>query len=252
MKEAHMPRTRGFPEVVCINLDDTILSDDTSPVHEAWVPACASYAAQYVDTSVTELVDAIKSYRDWYWSDPERHRVGRLHMQATRTEIVRQALASAGIAQTDLAETIATAYARLRDEGRQPLPSAMELLQTLQGLGVKVVLITNGESAVQRRKIEQFGLCEYFTLILIEGEQPYGKPEPEMYQLALTLLGADASQVWMIGDNLDWDVRAPQSLGIYSIWVDHAGQGVPPGSSVVPDLIICTLGDLLVRPAGPC
>ena len=51
----------------------------------------------------------------------------------------------------------------------------------------------------------------------------------------------------MIGDNLEWDVRAPQSLGIYSIWVDHAGQGIPPGSGVVPDLIIRTLSNLLVR-----
>lgn len=244
-------RTRGFPEVVCIDLDDTILSDGTGPVDEWWVSACATCAAHYGDTSVVEVVDAIKSYREWYWSDPERHRVGRLHMQATRTEIARQALASAGIAHPNLAETIATAYAQLRDEGRQPLPGAMELLQTLQELGVKVVLITNGESALQRRKIEQFGLGEYFTFMLIEGEQSYGKPDPEMYTLALTLLGADASQAWMIGDKLDWDVRAPQSLGIYSIWVDHAGHGIPPESNVIPDRIIRTLSDLLAHPGGP-
>ena len=185
-----MKSTTDFPEVVCIDLDDTILSDSTGPVDESWVSACATCAAQYGDTSVAEVVEAIKSYRDWYWSDSERHRVGRLHMQAARTEIVRQALAAVGIAHPDLAETIVTAYARLRDEGRQPLPGAMKLLQTLQGLGVKTVLITNGESAGQRRMIEQFGLREYFTLILIEGEQPYGKPDPEMYTRALTLLGS--------------------------------------------------------------
>ena len=49
----------------------------------------------------------------------------------------------------------------------------------------------------------------------------------------------------MVGDNLEWEVAAPQRLGIFSIWCDHAGAGVPEGSTVVPDRIIRSLGELL-------
>jgi FMN phosphatase YigB (HAD superfamily) len=33
-------------------------------------------------------------------------------------------------------------------------------------------------------------------------------------------LGITASETWMIGDNLEWQVVASQRLGIYAIWID--------------------------------
>ena len=35
-------------------------------------------------------------------------------------------------------------------------------------------------------------------------------------------LGVTAPETWMIGDNLEWEVVAPQRLGIYAIWIDVA------------------------------
>ena len=49
----------------------------------------------------------------------------------------------------------------------------------------------------------------------------------------------------MIGDNLEWEIAAPQRLGIYAIWMDVHGEGLPPGSTVKPDRIIRSLSELL-------
>jgi putative hydrolase of the HAD superfamily len=49
----------------------------------------------------------------------------------------------------------------------------------------------------------------------------------------------------MIGDNLEWEVVAPQRLGIYAIWIDVHGEGLPDGSAVKPDRIIRSLTELL-------
>ena len=49
----------------------------------------------------------------------------------------------------------------------------------------------------------------------------------------------------MVGDNLEWEVVAPQRLGIYAIWYDGYGTGLPPGSPIRPDRIIRTLPELL-------
>jgi len=46
----------------------------------------------------------------------------------------------------------------------------------------------------------------------------------------------------MIGDNLEWEVEVPQRLGIYAIWIDVHGEGLPAGSSVKPDRIILSPG----------
>jgi putative hydrolase of the HAD superfamily len=49
----------------------------------------------------------------------------------------------------------------------------------------------------------------------------------------------------MVGDNLEWEVVAPQRLGIYAIWYDGYGIGLPPGSPIRPDRIIRSLPELL-------
>jgi putative hydrolase of the HAD superfamily len=51
----------------------------------------------------------------------------------------------------------------------------------------------------------------------------------------------------MIGDNLEWEVVAPQRLGIYAIWIDVHGDGLPADSTVKPDRIIRSLTELLPR-----
>ena len=58
-------------------------------------------------------------------------------------------------------------------------------------------------------------------------------------------LGVTAPDTWMIGDNLEWEIAAPQRLGIYAIWMDVHGDGLPPGSTVKPDRIIRSLSELL-------
>jgi putative hydrolase of the HAD superfamily len=45
----------------------------------------------------------------------------------------------------------------------------------------------------------------------------------------------------MIGDNLVWDIQAPQALGLHAIWYDNHGKGIPPGAEISPD---CIIGDI--------
>jgi len=49
----------------------------------------------------------------------------------------------------------------------------------------------------------------------------------------------------MVGDNLEWEVTAPQRLGIYAIWFDSEGRGLPRDSAVRPDRIVRALSELL-------
>ena len=59
--------------------------------------------------------------------------------------------------------------------------------------------------------------CSLFDYIGIEGEVGVGKPDPQAYLLALSALGAQPSMTWMIGDNVEWDVAAPQRLGMQAV-----------------------------------
>ena len=101
-----------------------------------------------------------------------------------------------------------------------------------------MALVTNGDKSQQREKIERYDLGRYFDVILIEGEFGAGKPEEVVYRHVLERLGVAAREAWMVGDNLEWDVAAPQRLGLTGVWVDRAGTGLAAGSAVHPHRII--------------
>jgi putative hydrolase of the HAD superfamily len=124
-------------------------------------------------------------------------------------------------------------------------PGAHETVDGLKRLGVRLALVTNGAAAPQRAKVVRFALEHRFDHIQIEGEYGFGKPEERAYRHALTALGAEAHETWIVGDNLEWEVAAPQRLGIYAIWHDGYGQGLPADAPARPDRIIRSLPELL-------
>ena len=48
----------------------------------------------------------------------------------------------------------------------------------------------------------------------------------------------------MVGDNLEWEVAVPQSLGMVGVWVDFAGKGLPYATKVKPDYIVRSISEL--------
>jgi putative hydrolase of the HAD superfamily len=226
-----------------LDLDDTIL-DDSSTVDQCWQDACAAHQAEFAGVDHAEVYAQVRRQGEWFWGDPERHRLGRLDLDVARGEVVRLALAALGIERDGLAEKMAGAYARQRDATMAPLPDAIETVRWFRARGIKLALITNGAGDAQRRKIARFDLAGLFDSILVEGEMGFGKPDERIYRRALTDLAVDPEDAWMVGDHLEFDVAAPQQLGLFTVWIDARGRGVPAGSRVRPDRIIRRLSEL--------
>ena len=145
----------------------------------------------------------------------------------------------------DLAIRIANRFTTYREEEMFVFPGAHDAIDELKARGVKLALVTNGAAETQRAKVERFAFAHRFDHIQIEGEHGFGKPEERAYLHAMEALGVTAPDTWMVGDNLEWEIVAPQRLGIYAIWMDVHGEGLPPGSTVKPDRIIRSLSELL-------
>lgn len=80
---------------------------------------------------------------------------------------------------------MADSYSAVRVEITKPFPGAIETLHHLRGRGVGLALVTGGDGAFQRRKVENNGLDSIFDAVLIEGELGYGKPDERIYLEAL-------------------------------------------------------------------
>jgi putative hydrolase of the HAD superfamily len=239
--ETQLPDFDRLPEAVFFDLDHTILFYEDPD--ENWRTVCREFAPR-VNMPVERIVTAIYKARDWYWGDLERHRRGRLDLLASRREVVALAFAELDLDSTDVARDLADAYFELRERGRHISPDDMDTLQYLKDCHVRMALVTNGAAEIQRDKIHQFGLADYFEHVLIEGEFGLGKPDERVFRHVLDQLGLSPSQAWMVGDDLERDIAGAQRAGLFTIWVDWRGRGLPESSGVIPERIVGSISEL--------
>ena len=238
-----------LPKAILFDLDDTLISAYNRP-DRAWFAIAHECADALHPCPPVAVAEAICRAAAAFWADAERHRVGRLQLLDARATIIAEAFAA--LAQTGLtppgdaaARRLAARYNHFRDEQMHLFDGALDVVDAFRARGVRLALITNGAAAPQRAKVVRFDLTHRFHHIQIEGEHGFGKPEERAYRHALAMLDAAPADTWMVGDNLEWEVIAPQRLGIHAIWHDVLGEGLPEGSLARPDRIIRTLPELL-------
>ena len=238
------------PKAILFDLDDTLIS----PNHDRtifWFTAISEIWKEQEDKSVPlpediqNLVKNIDNSAQDFWSEPDRHKTGRLDIRTARFKIFDAAMGSDLRFDQNIRWLIADKCGALMFESTTIFPDAISTLKGLRAEGIKLALVTNGSSKPQRAKIQKFSLEQYFLHVQVEGEAGVGKPELEAYKIAMNTLGVHANETWMVGDNIEWEVVAPQKLGIFSIWRDPRGYGLlPEGSTAKPDRIITNLAEL--------
>ena len=239
-----------LPRAILFDLDDTLLRAYAG-ADKAWTRVANELAASLAPCDPARLVATIGPLAQEFWADAERHRIWRQNLFESRRVIVRRAfeqLAREGVTLADsVAVSVADRFTRLRDEEMHLYPDAWDTLDRLRAAGVALGLVTNGAPETQRPKIVRFDLERRFDHIQIEGEHGFGKPEERAYRHALEKLSVRPHETWMVGDNLEWEVAAPQRVGIHAIWYDGEARGLPEGSPVRPDRVIRTLAELLAE-----
>ncbi|BAM05189.1 HAD family hydrolase [Phycisphaera mikurensis] len=231
------------------DLDDTLL-DTSDSATRVWRQTAEAFAGE-IGRPVAEFGPVLDAARRWYWSDPERNRLGRLDVQRSRVEVTLRGLRELGHDGGNargLAERFAGHYAAHRVRSMRFFPGALGTLRAFRAAGIKLALITNGDAAAQREKVTRFGLAPLFEGVFIEGELGYGKPDPRVFAAALRACGGvDPAGAWCVGDHLGWEVRAAQELGLVGVWVDWRGEGLPeagPRSGITPDRTVRRVAEL--------
>jgi putative hydrolase of the HAD superfamily len=246
-----MPR---LPRAILFDLDDTLLVA-FGPSESQWRRIIAVHAEELAPLAPAAVLAAVQESSQALWEDPARHKYWRHRIGDARRQIVGNAFAELAARGTRVparavCDAIADRYNDLHEAELRMFPGAHETVDALRAAGVRLALVTNGAAAPQRAKVVRFALEHRFDHIQIEGEAGFGKPEERAYRHALEALGVAPHEAWMVGDNLEWEVAAPQRLGIRAIWYDGYGRGLPPDPPARPDRIIRALPELLVGTAG--
>jgi len=232
------------PDVILFDLDDTII-DFSWNSSDSWRLTCLE-AGEETGADAELLQRAIGSAANNFWADHDRAEAGRRNLIAASATIVAEAFGTLEVnVRPDLPREMSRRYRTRREEGIRLFEGAINVLEALRTQGRRLALVTNGSRQEQRAKIERFDLEHHFDHIQIEGEFGLGKPHDAAYRHALETMNADPATTWFVGDNLEWDVAAPQRHGIYGIWVDGRQDGLPPDSAHAPDRIVHHIAELI-------
>jgi putative hydrolase of the HAD superfamily len=258
-------------ETVLFDLDETLIEEEASNDASA-LAACAIAHRRYgVDVNLmlaalrarsTELWragpavqycrDIGISAREGLWGaftgDEPSLAILRGWIPGYRALAWTQALAEVGLDDSAMVRAMGDFFLADRRQRHVVFPESRAVLDALQSR-VKLGIITNGASDIQRAKIEGSGLDHYFDAILVSGEEGFGKPKPEIFRLAIDRMGVDEATAVMIGDSLALDVAGAAAVGIRSVWVNRRGlegsDRFPAPDAELPDL--AGLPDLLEK-----
>jgi phosphoglycolate phosphatase len=93
-----------------------------------------------------------------------------------------------------------------------PVPGLEATLRHLHGEDRKLAVVTNDLEAAARRTIEKFGVSHFFSAFLGYDSVQNPKPAADPVHLACKLLGVEASDAVVVGDNLH-DLEMARNAG---------------------------------------
>lgn len=99
-----------------------------------------------------------------------------------------------------------------------PFNGLIELLKALKDQQILLGIITNGRHEGQMASLRALSIEAFFDVVLISESEGIAKPNPEIFERALTLLGVKANEACYVGDHPINDIEAARKVGLTTIW----------------------------------
>ena len=134
-----------------------------------------------------------------------------------KREVWDEVLASYGIEDAELRNNIIELHRIERLKRLKPFAGAIEVVEEIKEQ-YPVAIVTNGSPAIQRFKLRESGLADYFDVVVASGDVGFGKPRPEPFNSALEQSNVRPEEAVMIGNSWGSDIKGAANLGMPSIW----------------------------------
>lgn len=153
----------------------------------------------------------------------ERYTRGFIRQEELRWKRMWLALLDFKIADETLARLLAVQFLERLPYRKNLFPYTTEILRYLKDKGYRLHLLTNGFEKIQRYKLQNSNLGEYFEEIITSEVSNSLKPNKEIFEYALRKCNGCTEECIMIGDNLDADIKGAMNAGLDTVFVNHLG-----------------------------
>lgn len=94
------------------------------------------------------------------------------------------------------------------------------MLRRLRDAGLRLGIISNFEEWLERL-LDQLRVREYFDVRVISGVEGMEKPDPRIFELAMSRAGVNAASSVYVGDSPKFDVEPAAALGMLPVLIDR-------------------------------
>jgi putative hydrolase of the HAD superfamily len=159
-----------------------------------------------------------------------------------------RALAESWGLGSELADRLLAHFHEAYDRHCHLTEDVRQTLEELRRRRLKLAVVTNGSSAMQRRKLAVLRVEHFFDAILVSEEEGVRKPDAEIFRRALQRCGVAARDAVFVGDHPVADIEGAQRAGLTAVW-----KFVPYWQPVVAAAVIHELSEVLplLRPTIP-
>jgi putative hydrolase of the HAD superfamily len=251
-------------KAIFFDLDDTLLWDQKS-IKDAFVATCKVAQERYgldldqfeeaVRGSARELYSSYETYAftqmiginpfEGLWGnfldDHDDFRKMADIVPTYRKDAWTMGLKKMGVNDPDFGLELAERFPQERRKTPYVYEETFKVLDELKGK-YQLLMLTNGSPDLQNTKLSITPeLVPYFDQIVISGDFGRGKPDPSIFEHALSRMNLNKDEVIMVGDNLMTDILGANRVGMKSVWINRHDK---ERSEVIPTYEIKHLEDL--------
>jgi HAD superfamily hydrolase (TIGR01509 family) len=103
-------------------------------------------------------------------------------------------------------------YKKIQPKGK-PLPGACDLIAALKDGGLSIWFATSAKPEELGHTMNELGAHDLIDMIVSSADVEAGKPEPDVFQLALERAGVAPDEAIALGDTI-WDIEAAERTGL--------------------------------------
>lgn len=216
-------------EVIGFDLDDTLWA--VTPVIIQAEKTLNSWLAQ----AAPRLKYDVTSMRELRHELLEKQPSLANKITELRRQIIFQALVNSDVTQADeLADQAIEVFLAARNQ-IEFFDGALEVLGQLDA-SHSLGALSNGNADIHR-----IGLSHLFDFAFSAEDVGAPKPDPALFEKALSHTGVDPHQMVYVGDDPLLDVDAAKQVGLKTVWLDH---GKKPVGNTQPDITIFSIREL--------
>ncbi len=210
-------------EVLIFDADETLFDFEKSEryaLEHAMKELGISYDESYHLPIYSQINETI-------WKELER---GQITQDALKAERFRRFINK--IEESTDACDLSIAYLKHLADASFLLDGSYELMEALNPY-YRMIILTNGLTSVQMKRIRASVLAPFFEGVIISEEINLSKPNAAIFDYALdSIKYTDKQKVLMIGDSLTSDIKGGNNAGIDTCWYNPNHKENTNGASI--------------------